>query len=273
MKRGVLIMAAVLLAGASVSNGQTVTTSHGSKFEWPPVRLLVISSPTAGVEVYRFLEERTKAGVEAMNGQEQSFTPDEAVSWVASAESSLADTLRFHPATLMAHDSSTLVVARGRPGSLSGDTAFLAYYPRPDTADPKPVDIQLTVSQMTAFLNAVRTRALESHYDPAVPPDTSTAAFLELFNPRPEVISASPLRYPDELRERGIEGQVVFRAMVDTLGHVEPGSITVVSSTNPGFVPVAKATLLKTVFRPARLNGRAIRTSVVIPFNFTLGHQ
>lgn len=272
MKRVLVLMLGVLFVGGA--RAQQVVTTRGSRFDWPPVRLLVVADSTAGVEVFLFLDRSGKPGTETMSGQAQTFTPGDAVAWAAAAESSLADTLRFRPVTLLSHDSSTLVIARGRGGEASSGTAVLAYYPRPDTGNPQPLDIQLAPAQATAFLKALRVHALESRYDSAAPArNFIPSELVALMRPRPEVLSGPPPQYPEEMRSRGIEGTVELRAMVDTLGRVEPASIEVLRSSAEPFAAAAKRMVLKTRFRPAQLNGRAMRMQVIIPVRFTLGRR
>ena len=89
----------------------------------------------------------------------------------------------------------------------------------------------------------------------------------------PEVLSGPLPRYPEFLRQAGVQGRVILEATVDTTGRAEPTSVTVVAATNPGFVAPAKDALLATLFRPAHVGGRAARMRVRIPFEFTLKHE
>jgi protein TonB len=82
---------------------------------------------------------------------------------------------------------------------------------------------------------------------------------------------AGPLPdYPEALRQAGVEGRVVLEAVVDTAGHVEPGSLVAIAATHPGFVPPARRAVAATLFRPALVHGRAVRVRVRIPIEFTL---
>jgi len=76
--------------------------------------------------------------------------------------------------------------------------------------------------------------------------------------------------YPELLRQARIQGHVVLEAIVDSTGRVLAESILVISATHPGFVASARQALLVTVFRPARIGGRAVRMRVRLPFEFTL---
>ena len=76
--------------------------------------------------------------------------------------------------------------------------------------------------------------------------------------------------HPKLLRPAGTQGRVVLEAVIDTLGHVEPGSVLVVESAHPAFVAPAQHSLLTSLFRPARVQGRAVRVRVRLAFDFVL---
>lgn len=86
----------------------------------------------------------------------------------------------------------------------------------------------------------------------------------------PEVLSGPLPIYPDLLRQAGVEGQVVLEARVDSTGRVQKGSVSVVLATHPGFVEPARQALMSTLFRPARVDGRAVSMLVRVPFAFTI---
>lgn len=86
----------------------------------------------------------------------------------------------------------------------------------------------------------------------------------------PEILAGPVPAYPELLRQAGIQGRVVLEAVVDTAGRVDPGSMTVVSATNPGFVAPARQALAATLFRPGRVHGRAVPVRVRLPVEFTL---
>lgn len=88
----------------------------------------------------------------------------------------------------------------------------------------------------------------------------------------PELLSAPPPVYPELLRQAGVEGTVLVEAVVDTTGRVEARSLTVVSSPNPGFDRGAEECVRQALFRPARVEGRAVRVLVRLPVRFQLGH-
>ena len=85
---------------------------------------------------------------------------------------------------------------------------------------------------------------------------------------RPEVLSGPALNYPDLLRQAGVQGRVLVQAIIDTSGRAEPPSVKVIQSPNPGFDQPAKNYVLRALFRPARVHGRAVRVLVNLPIDF-----
>lgn len=104
--------------------------------------------------------------------------------------------------------------------------------------------------------------------------DSTVGVFSEdVVQEKPELISAPPLDYPVMLRQAGIQGAVIIQAIVDSTGRVEPNSVRVVSSANPGFDQSAKQHVLESRFRPGRVYGHAVRVLVLVPVNFVIkGH-
>jgi len=87
---------------------------------------------------------------------------------------------------------------------------------------------------------------------------------------RPERISSPPVRYPDILRQAGIEGRVLLEMVIDTSGHVERGSMRVLSSTHQLFEGPAREMAQASLFSPGRIQGRAVRVRVQQPINFNI---
>ncbi|TFG52606.1 MAG: energy transducer TonB [Gemmatimonadales bacterium] len=90
----------------------------------------------------------------------------------------------------------------------------------------------------------------------------------ELDDP-PRVISPAQPRYPPVLQSAGISGRVIYAFVVDTTGHAEGNSFKLKSSTNKAFEAPAREAILKTVFKPGRVQGRPVRVLVVqaVAFN------
>jgi TonB family protein len=124
---------------------------------------------------------------------------------------------------------------------------------------------------------------LQEHFDPkdytgtgveggigtGVAPDQ---VFMEsVVEERPEILSGPSLQYPDLLRQAGIQGRVIVQAIIDTSGRAEPPSVKVIQSPNPGFDQPAKTYVLRALFRPARVHGRAVRVLINQPIDFKIG--
>ena len=100
---------------------------------------------------------------------------------------------------------------------------------------------------------------------------TGNEVFMEaIVEEKPAVLSGPRLQYPALLRQAQIQGRVLIQAIVDTLGRAEPPSVKVIQSPNPGFDQSAKNYVLKALFRPARVHGRAVRVLLQIPVDFRL---
>ena len=87
---------------------------------------------------------------------------------------------------------------------------------------------------------------------------------------RAEVLTGPLPVYPELLRQAGVQGRVVFEAVVDSTGRVLATTVVVVAATHPAFVAPARQALLATLFRPAMVGGKAIRVRVRIPYEFAI---
>jgi hypothetical protein len=67
-----------------------------------------------------------------------------------------------------------------------------------------------------------------------------------------------------------VEGDVVARFVVDTLGRVEPGSIAILAATHALFAAEVRAWLSRTRYRPAEYEGRVVRQLVEQRIGFAL---
>jgi protein TonB len=83
-----------------------------------------------------------------------------------------------------------------------------------------------------------------------------------------EVLRQEPPTYPPVLKAAGITGVVEVQYVVDTLGRVEPASITANSATRPPFLDAVRHSLGAARFRPARVRGHPVRQLVQQRFRF-----
>ena len=87
---------------------------------------------------------------------------------------------------------------------------------------------------------------------------------------RPERVSSPLARYPDILRQAGIEGRVLIEVVIDTSGHAERGTIRVLTSTHQLFEGPAREVVQSSLYSPGRIQGRAVRVRVQVPINFNI---
>ena len=81
--------------------------------------------------------------------------------------------------------------------------------------------------------------------------------------------STSP-RYPDMLRQAGVEGEVLAQFVVDTTGRAEAGSLKILKSSHDMFVQSVKNALPQMKFIPAEVGGRKVKQLVQQPFTFSI---
>ncbi len=84
-----------------------------------------------------------------------------------------------------------------------------------------------------------------------------------------EIVLTPPLRYP----ERGSDGVVVVRVVIDSAGNPEPGTVLVVQGSDSVLVAAARTLVLKTLFRPARVRGRVVQTLIDVPVEFSVASR
>lgn len=104
-------------------------------------------------------------------------------------------------------------------------------------------------------------------------PVVSGEVFLsEELEDRPEPISLKNPPYPPALEAAGIPGQVVAQFVVDTTGHVEVSSFKIMKSSHKAFEDPVRESVLKAIFKPGRMHGKAVRTLVQLPLSFKPGN-
>ncbi len=76
--------------------------------------------------------------------------------------------------------------------------------------------------------------------------------------------------YPELLRDAGVSGETQLQFVVDTEGNVEPGSVTVLSSTHAAFEAASLRAAERFRFRPAKIGSRAVRVVINMPITWKL---
>ena len=89
----------------------------------------------------------------------------------------------------------------------------------------------------------------------------------------PERLTGPNLRYPEMLRQAGIEGSVILEFVIDTTGRVEASSMKVISSTNRAFEGPATDVIRRSTYRPGRVRGVAVRVLVQQSITFSIQRE
>jgi len=84
------------------------------------------------------------------------------------------------------------------------------------------------------------------------------------------IITTAKPKYPDYLRQAGIEGTVVVRFTVDTTGRVDRKSAQVISTTHDLFSRAVLEALDGFRFKPAEVGTRRVAALAEMPFEFRI---
>jgi hypothetical protein len=87
-------------------------------------------------------------------------------------------------------------------------------------------------------------------------------------NPATILQGSATATYPDSLWKAGVGGRVVSEFIVGVDSLIEPGSVRIVSATDPSFIPSVRRALTEASFRAAIREGRSVRQIVQLPFVF-----
>lgn len=85
---------------------------------------------------------------------------------------------------------------------------------------------------------------------------------------RPQLLSSPASNYRRCLQDAGIRGIEGLEFVIDTTGHVEPASVSVVQSADPILDSLATFSVRAEVFRAARRNRAAVRVRVQQPLQY-----
>jgi TonB family protein len=198
--------------------------------------------------------------------------------------------LIIHSAIIGAAVLATLS-ARQSTASIAADTTLVFLAPPPER-QPPPAQPELsvplkgfqTMDVPAVIPTAIPPVTLQERFDPkdfsgvgveggratGVEPSLDQVYAASAVDEQPLLLAAPPPTYPALLRDAGITGRVMLQAVIDTTGRVDPGSVKVLRSPNPGFEIPSRQWILKALFRPARLGGRLVRVLVNLPLDFSI---
>src|SRR5690242_1616581 len=87
-----------------------------------------------------------------------------------------------------------------------------------------------------------------------------------------EKIGGEAPEYPSQLKDNGVEGSVIAQFVVNESGRYEPGTLKILSSSNPAFSAAVKEALPRMKFSAAQIGGKKVQQLVQMPFQFHLQH-
>lgn len=105
------------------------------------------------------------------------------------------------------------------------------------------------------------------------PPDQGTYD-LESVQEKPSLQNAADVtrslvrNYPPLLRDAGVAGTVLVKMRVNEDGRVDASSVEIQESSNDAFSDAAKRVVERMRFRPAKVDGRAVKVWVILPVTF-----
>jgi TonB family protein len=172
-------------------------------------------------------------------------------------------------------------IAERRPPQASApkigriDLGMAARLPIPVVSDKlPPVDVAhgppLDSLLLAAAIGSGAGDALERLGRLDVTRDTSSAREWNGSEAMMRVVTQSKPRYPESLRRAAIDGRVLVQFKVDTLGRVDPASVTILSSTHELFSRAVREALTGFRFRPAEVNGHRVVALAQMPFEFAI---
>lgn len=84
------------------------------------------------------------------------------------------------------------------------------------------------------------------------------------------IVTSGTPRYPESLRQAGVDGRVVIRFIVDTVGKIDLSSVQVLQSTHDLFTRAVRDVLGNFRFKPAESRGVRVRAMAEMPFEFQI---
>lgn len=112
-----------------------------------------------------------------------------------------------------------------------------------------------------------------AHYFPGSEPRATAAEPLAESVEKPAMLrrqQPTQMRYPEQLRDRNVEGKVIAEFVVDTDGRPDISTYRELESSHELFSEAVRAYVPGMRFHPAENGGEKIRMWVQMPFNFRL---
>jgi len=144
------------------------------------------------------------------------------------------------------------------------------------TAPVQPVQ-PVQPAQPGSAAGAARSPAAQGARRAMGPPrrvsDSTTFFEFQVERPATPVPGNRGPRYPDTLREAGVEGEVLAQFVLDTTGFAEMNTFKVLKSTDTLFANAVRSTLPTMRFNPAEVGGKKVKQLIQMPFQFNLSKR
>jgi TonB family protein len=133
-------------------------------------------------------------------------------------------------------------------------------------------ELEPTTERTRKYVLTLRPDAKLAARAPAAPGTGKTADTAADAPPRlPRHAQLTPLRYPQDLRENHVQGEVIVHYVVDSTGRVIPPTVQIARSTNQGFTDAVLPFLRLVQYAPARLDHHPVCALMRDwPFTFSL---
>jgi protein TonB len=106
---------------------------------------------------------------------------------------------------------------------------------------------------------------------PTTPPAAPTVYFdFQVSRPVTPSSKNRPPTYPKELRQRGVQGEVLAKFVVDSTGRVDMNTFQIVKTYDSLFTKAVRDAVRDYRFEPAQLGKRKVSQLVQMPFLFSL---
>ena len=198
-----------------------------------------------------------------------------------------ARVLAMHPDVRRYAD--LLLVAAGKPKFMS---RFLAAHFGEHTSDlERRIDAMTntnlrrrSLGVATAAAAGLLMLACEApRPEPLAPGKAAQAAPVKQFNPEgtqyfeyqvekpvTQIANSPTPKYPDILRQAGVEGEVLVSFVVDETGVADPASFKVIRATHELFATAVRQALPAMRFTAAEVGGKKVKQVVEVPFSFAI---
>ena len=130
--------------------------------------------------------------------------------------------------------------------------------------------VEAPADPSTANATAAATPRVSGRPGPVFVPANHVYSEFQIEQPAtPKAGTVTP-RYPDPLRQAGVEGEVLVQFVVRPNGRADVGTLKILTQSHELFGNAVRAALPQMEFNPALVGGRAVSQLVQSPFTFSL---